>query len=99
MVDFGAKLKQLRLEEGLTQQQLADRIGVTKSVISYYELQERYPSPEVLTKLASIFHVTTDSLLGIERGGNSIDLTGLDDEDIITIKRLVTSLRNKNMKK
>ena len=36
MVDFGAKLKQLRLEEGLTQQQLADRIGVTKSVISYY---------------------------------------------------------------
>ncbi len=81
------------------QQQLADRIGVTKSVISYYELQERYPSPEVLTKLASIFHVTTDSLLGIERGGCSIDLSGLDDEDIITIKRLVTSLREKNLKK
>ncbi|MBE6584668.1 MAG: helix-turn-helix transcriptional regulator [Ruminococcaceae bacterium] len=97
MVDFGAKLKKLRLEEGLTQQQLADRIGVTKSVVSYYELQERYPSPEVLTKLASIFHVTTDSLLGIERSGNSIDLSGLDEEDIITVKRLVTSLRNKNL--
>lgn len=95
MVDFGAKLKQLRLEEGLTQQQLADRIGVTKSVISYYELQERYPSPEVLTKLASVFHVTTDSLLGIERGGNSVDLTGLDEEDIVTVKRLVSSLKQK----
>ena len=66
MVDFGAKLKQLRLEEGLTQQQLADRIGVTKSVISYYELQERYPSPEVLTKLASVFHVSTDYVFGSE---------------------------------
>ena len=50
MVDFGTNLKNLRIREGLTQQQLADRLGVTKSVISYYELQERYPSPEVLTK-------------------------------------------------
>ena len=94
MVDFGVKLKKLRLQEGLTQQQLADRIGVTKSVVSYYELQERYPSPEVLTKLALVFHVSTDFLLGIERK-ETIDLTGLDDEDIITIKRLVTSLKNK----
>ena len=98
MVDFGANLKKLRLEEGLTQQQLADRLGVTKSVVSYYELQERYPSPEVLTKLASIFHVTTDYLLGLERG-ETIDISGLDEEDIITVKRLVSSLRNKNAKK
>ena len=98
MVDFGANLKKLRLEEGLTQQQLADRIGVTKSVVSYYELQERYPSPEVLTKLASVFHVSTDYLLGIERG-ETIDLSGLDEEDIVTVKRLVSSLRAKNMKR
>ncbi len=97
MVDFGANLKKLRLEEGLTQQQLADRLGVTKSVVSYYELQERYPSPEVLTKLASIFHVSTDYLLGIEHSGEYIDLSGLSDDDIVTIKRLVTSLRQKNL--
>ena len=60
MVDFGNKLKELRLKEGLTQKQLAERIHVTKSVISYYELQERYPSPETLVKLAKVFHVTTD---------------------------------------
>lgn len=97
MVDFGERLKKLRLQEGLTQQQLADRLGVTKSVVSYYELQERYPSPEVLTKLASIFHVTTDFLLGLERG-ETIDLYGLEQEDIITLKRLVTSLREKTKK-
>ncbi len=98
MVDFGNTLKKLRLQEGLTQQQLADKLGVTKSVVSYYELQERYPSPEVLTKLASIFHVTTDYLLGIERS-ETVNLTGLDEDDVITVKRLISSLRAKNAKK
>ncbi len=98
MVDFGSTLKKLRLQEGLTQQQLADSLGVTKSVISYYELQERYPSPEMLTKLASIFHVTTDFLLGLEKNV-TLDLSGLDEEDIVTVKRLVTSLKNKNLNK
>ena len=98
MVDFGNRLKQLRLREGYTQQQLADKLGVTKSVVSYYELQERYPSPEVLTKLASVFHVTTDYLLGLEKG-EMLDLSGLDEEDIIIIKKLVTSLKNKNLKR
>ncbi len=98
MVDFGNTLKKLRLQEGLTQQQLANRLGVTKSVVSYYELQERYPSPEVLTKLASIFHVTTDYLLGLEQS-ETVDLSGLDEEDVITVKRLISSLRAKNTKK
>ena len=97
MVDFGNVLKKLRQQEGMTQQQLANKLGVTKSVVSYYELQERYPSPEILTQLAQIFHVSTDYLLGIERG-EVIDLIGLDEEDIITVKRLVTSLKNKNKK-
>lgn len=95
MVDFGNNLKKLRLREGMTQQQLADRLGVTKSVVSYYELQERYPSPEILMKLAAVFHVSTDFLLGIERG-ETVSLAGLDSEDVITIKHLITSLRRKN---
>ena len=95
MVDFGDTLKRLRLQGGLTQQQLADRLGVTKSVISYYELQERYPSPEILVKLASIFHVSTDYLLGLERG-ETLSLEGLCAEDVAIIKRLISSLREKN---
>lgn len=94
MVNFGNTLKKLRLQEGLTQQQLATSLGVTKSVVSYYELQARYPSPEVLRNLASLFHVSTDYLLGIEKS-ETIDLTGLSEEDIITVKRLVSSLRNR----
>ena len=97
MVDFGNILKKLRLEEGLTQQQLADRLGVTKSVVSYYELHERIPSPDVLVKLSAIFHVSADYLLGLDRK-ETIDLTGLDENDIITIKYLITTLRSKNEK-
>ena len=94
MVDFGNILRKLRQQERMTQQQLADRVGVTKSVISYYELQARYPSPEVLVKLASIFHVTTDYLLGLDTR-ETLDLSGLDEEDIVTIKQMVTVLRKK----
>ena len=88
MVDFGNTLKKLRLQAGLTQQQLADKLRVTKSVVSYFELQERYPSPEVLFKLASIFHVSTDYLLGIDHT-NTLDLTGLTEEDIVVLKQLI----------
>ena len=92
MVNFGNILKRLRTEEKMTQQQLADKLGVTKSVISYYELQERYPSPETLIKLAAIFHVSTDYLLGISHK-EVIELGGLDEEDVVVIKSLVAHLK------
>ena len=93
-MDFGSILKELRKKNNLTQQQLADRIGVTKSVISFYELRERAPSPEVLIKLSYIFHVSTDYLLGIERV-KTIDVSGLDDEDIKSVQAIIERLRNK----
>ena len=95
MVDFGNILKKLRAQERMTQQQLADRLGVTKSVVSYYELQERSPSPETLIKLASIFHVTTDYLLGVSRG-EIIELDGLTEDDIIMVKGVIAHLKEKN---
>ncbi len=95
MVDFGRKLKELRIQAGLTQKQLAERVKVTKSVISYYELQERYPSPEMLIKLANIFHVSTDFLLGIEKQ-QTLDISGLDEEDIHLLHHTISVLRNKN---
>ena len=97
MVDFGKTLKRLRTQEGLTQQQLANKLGVTKSVVSYYELQERTPSPEILIKLSAIFHVSTDYLLGLE-SGETVSLTGLGEEDVITVKRLISALKEKTKK-
>ena len=93
-MDFGNRLKELRIQSGLTQKQLADQIGVTKSVISYYELQERTPSPEVLIKLASVFHVSTDFLLGVEKG-KSIDISGLTIEEEKAVRLVVETFRNR----
>ena len=82
----------LRTNAGLTQAQLGNLVGVTKSVISYYELQERSPSPDVLIKLSQIFHVSTDELLGVSKG-ESVDVTGLKQEDVLLIRNLVERLR------
>lgn len=94
MVNFGCNLKSLRTQAGLTQKQLADQIGVTKSVVSYYELQERYPSPDVLIKLAGVFHVTTDFLLGIEKK-QMIDLSDLDEQSLNLVLHTISVLRSK----
>lgn len=93
-MDFGNRLKALRKQHGLTQKQLADRIGVTKSVISFYELKERAPSPDVLMSLAYIFHVSTDYLLGIDRD-KVLDVSELDDEDIKAVQFIVDRLKFK----
>jgi len=97
-VDFGKKLRQLRTAAGLTQQQLGTLIGVTKSVISFYELQERMPSPDVLVKLAGIFHVSTDNLLGLTPS-ETLDVSGLDEEDIALLRAMAERLRCGKMQK
>lgn len=93
-MDFGIILKELRKQNGFTQQQLADLIGVTKSVISFYELKERAPSPDVLIKLSYIFHVSTDYLLGITRN-KTVDVSELDDEDIKAVQLIIERLKQK----
>ena len=97
-MDFGNRLRELRTQAGLTQKQLANLLGVTKSVISFYERQERTPSPDILKKIAAVFHVSTDFLLDIDRV-KRLDLSGLDDNDIQLVTMMVDTLRKKNIKK
>ena len=94
MFNFGNTLKELRQKAGLTQKDLASKVGVTKSVISYYELSERSPSPEMLIKLAAVFHVSTDFLLGFQKQ-DTIDLSGLNAEDKMLVRTMVDTLRKK----
>ncbi len=96
MVDFGAKLKTLRRASGMTQKQLADRLWLSKAMVSYYEQSLRYPSPEMLVKIAGVFHVSTDFLLGIEEKTQTIDISGLTEEDIQLVQSTVELLRKKN---
>lgn len=93
-MNFGDKLKALRTSQKLTQQQLADRIGVAKSVVSYYESGDRYPSYDVLIKIAHVFHTSTDYLLDVKKE-KVIDVTGLSDEDIAVVRTVAEALKNK----
>lgn len=91
-MNMGKKLRTLRTENKLTQKQVADRIGLAISAVSSYESGTRFPSYEALIKLARIFHVSTDYLLGLTEK-RSIDVTGLDDTEIELLSQLANKLR------
>lgn len=92
MVDFGNTLKMLRLKENLTQAQLAQKLGLTKSVISAYETGLRMPSYEILIHIAQIFHVSTDYLLGLEQK-HEIDLSGISQEEVDALLNLIKAMK------
>lgn len=94
MVDFGNILKTLRLRENMTQAQLAQKLGLTKSVISAYETGLRLPSYDVLIHIAKIYNVSTDYLLGLE-DRKEIDLSGLSREETDALLNLIKAMRHR----
>lgn len=94
-MNFGEKLKMLRTGQNLTQQHLATRLGVAKSVVSYYESGDRFPSYDVLVKIAYTFHTTTDYLLDIQRQ-RVIDVSDLSEDDIAVVTTVIDALKRKN---
>lgn len=63
---FNERLKELRLEQGLTLKQVADSLQLTVSAYSNYEQGIREPSIEVVKKICVFFNVSSDYLLGIK---------------------------------
>lgn len=60
------RIKQLRMEKGIGQNQLAQDIQVSNASISYWENGKQEPSAQAIYKLARYFDVSADYLLGIE---------------------------------
>ena len=65
MADFHELLNKLRIEKGVTQEEVATAIGVAKSTFEKYDRGEREPNFETLKKIAQYFQTTTDYLLGL----------------------------------
>ena len=61
---FGAKLAALRKEQGWTQPQLAEKLGTTLAAVVYYERQSKNPNADIVSKVAKLFNVSVDELLG-----------------------------------
>lgn len=63
---LGLRISEALQKRGMTQKELANRIGVAESVISRYISGDREPKPDILANIATALHTTSDFLLGIE---------------------------------
>ncbi len=89
------RLIYLRKKNKLSQTAVAKRIGVTSSLISAYEKQERKPSIDTLISLADIYNVSTDYILGRTYRDDSpivINVEHLNDKQIKIIRELVDNM-------
>ena len=66
MKSFGEKLKELRIEKGLSQKELADLVDTSQSAIFYWENNQQEPKISSLKKLCIFFNVSADYLSGLE---------------------------------
>lgn len=90
------KLQKLRSKNGLSQKQVADRIGVSPSIVSGYETGERTPSTEVLLSLSYLYNCSTDYLLGKQNAEPDVTLntSGLTCKQIQALIALIESIKN-----
>lgn len=63
---LGQRINELRIAFGWNQVQLAQKLGVSKQTISNWENDNIQPSIEALVRIAALFHVSTDYLLGLD---------------------------------
>ena len=61
---FGKRLKELRKVNGYTIEQFADKVGISKSTLGYYENDKRMPDIEILARIADTLNVNADYLIG-----------------------------------
>ena len=88
------RLKAQRVKLGLSQKQVADRLGVSPSIVSAYETGERTPSAENLLALSYLYHCSTDYLLGKKDRSlpHNISVIGLTQTQIEALRYLVEAI-------
>lgn len=90
---FGERIKALRLSLGLNQVEFAKALHVTKQSVSNWENENIQPSIDMLTKIAKLYSVSADYLLGLQ-DYRSVDVRGLSNEQITHLQLLIDDLRH-----
>ena len=65
-IEFGKRLRELRKRRGLSAEQLGDKIGVARTTVFGYEQGQRIPDMITIKKIAELFNVTVDYLVGTQ---------------------------------
>jgi transcriptional regulator with XRE-family HTH domain len=84
--DFGRRLKEARLKKGITQAELAQRMGLTLRAITYYEGESTNPSLQFIEKAAKALGITQGALLGTEWKEQPLAAANQDKGVIKTLK-------------
>lgn len=101
---FKNRLISLRKEKGLSQYEVADRLGFSRGKLANYEQGTRQPDYDTLTKIAEYYDVSVDYLLGRTDKKNYqeeenlffFDMEGLTDEEINDIKEHIEFVKWKS---
>lgn len=64
-MSFGSRLKELRIEKGASQKDVAEDVGISITAISQYESDSRFPNEAMLRRLCLYYKITSDYLLGL----------------------------------
>lgn len=88
MGKFHQVFKQLRLDRGLTQDQISQALGITKQAVSHYERGTREPKQEMLEAIADYFNVDINYLLG--HAPMTSQILSDDEYTLITAYRLAS---------
>lgn len=89
------KIKHLREQMGITQSDLAKKLGITRSSVNAWELGISVPSTQYVVELAGIFKVSTDYLQGVKSTA-SVSVEGLSEQDVNLVNAVILHLREKN---
>lgn len=91
-IQMGARLKALRKSKQLTLKQVSAYVGVSISVLSAYEVEDRHPSYHILLKLATLYDVSTDYLIGREKT-RTLNVEGLNEREIKSIVEIINIMK------
>lgn len=89
---FCNRLRDLRISRGLNQVEFGESLNVTKQSVSNWENGNIQPSIDMLIRIATIYSVSTDYLLGLDER-QILDVTGLTDKQIGHIQCLIDDLK------
>ncbi len=89
MLGIGEKLRNLRTYKKLSLRQVSERLGISVSSLSAYELNEKNPSYKNLLKLARLYGVSCDYLMG-NAEHRTLDVSGLTEREIETVAELIS---------
>ena len=86
------KIKMLREKMGMTQSELAKRLGVTRSGVNAWEMGISVPSTQYIMELSLLFRVSTDYLLGMP-AQKTVSVDGLSDREIASVVEVIACYR------